>query len=343
MIWTKTVFTASFLALVYVWAGYPLLLCLRCALVRTRPLRGRYFPTYSIIVAAHNEEAQIAAKLEDCQALRYARKDLEIIVASDATTVHTETIVLKFAARDPRIRLLRTEGRGGKSGAQNLAAGKATGEVLLFTDAGTSAKPDLLEQIAAAFSDAKVGMVAPVVYFRKSGSTISQAQGAYWHFERFLRQLESDIGILATASGAAFAIRRNLFRAIPLHYGDDCVVPLDVRCQGWTVVQDPQAIVFDEMPDTVSGELGARIRMTARNCSGTLSRPALLNPLRFPGTAWGLVSHKLLRWMTPFLLAGMFLANVMLAWHARFGLLFVLQCVFYVAALIGWQRSRQKS
>ena len=97
------------------------------------------------------------------------------------------------------------------------------------------------------------------------------------------------------------------------------------------------------MPDTVSGELGARIRMTARNCSGTLSRPALLNPLRFPGTAWGLVSHKLLRWMTPFLLAGMFLANVMLAWHARFGLLFVLQCVFYVAALIGWQRSRQKS
>src|SRR5205807_9989955 len=108
---------------------------------------------------------------------------------------------------------------------------------------------------------------------------------AYWRFEILLRQLESDLGILATASGQAFALRRELFRAIPVQFGDDCIVPLDVRLQGFRIVQDPEAIVWNQMPHSVDGEIRTRVRMTARNWSGILSRPALLNPFRFPATA----------------------------------------------------------
>jgi cellulose synthase/poly-beta-1,6-N-acetylglucosamine synthase-like glycosyltransferase len=329
----------SFLALGYTWAGYPALLGILRKRSTRRAVRGSGNLSFSIIVAVHNEEAQIAAKLEDCLASRYPEDAIEIIVTSDGSTDGTEQIVRDWAGRNTRIRLLRTEGRAGKSGAQNLAASGARGEILLFTDAGTRTQPDLLERVSADFGDPEVGLVAPVAQFGSFDSAVSRSQGAYWRLEVFLRQMESDLGILATASGSAFAIRRSLFRPIPVQFGDDCIVPLDVRLQGFKILQDPGAVVSDEMPHSVKNELRTRIRMTARNWGGMLSRPGLLNPLRFPGTAWGLISHKLLRWMTPFFLALAFLVNGLLAVQGEWRWLWLLQICFYSAAVVGWRRS----
>jgi cellulose synthase/poly-beta-1,6-N-acetylglucosamine synthase-like glycosyltransferase len=307
------------------------------------PVREKCEPAFSIIVAAYNEEAHIAAKLEDCLALEYPADRVEILVASDGSTDRTEGIVQEFARRDARIRLVKSVGRAGKSGVQNLAVAEARGEILLFTDTETTTRATLLRQIGEDFADSRVGMVAPTVQFGRIDDAVSKGQGAYWHFELVLRQLESDLGILATASGSAFAMRRTLFRPIPPQYGDDCVLPLDVRLQGYRVLQDPRLVIFDEMPSTVDGELRARVRMTARNWTGILSRPGLLNLSRYPGTAWGLVSHKFLRWMTPFFLAAMFVMSCFLAARGRMALLFVLQSCFYLAAVVGWRQSRQRS
>lgn len=328
--------------IVYTWVGYPVLLLALRRVLALKVVRGEIQPTVSVIVAVHNEETQMAAKLEDCLALDYPRERLEILIASDGSTDRSEQIAREFAARDPRIRLLRSEGRSGKSGVQNVAVEHARGEILFFTDAEARTHPNLLTQIAEDFSDQQVGLVAPTVYLGSHQDAVSKGQGAYWRFELFLRQLESDMGILATASGSAMAVRRSLYRPIPAQYGDDCVIPLDVRLQGYRVVQDARALVYDEMPHTLEGELRARVRMTARNWAGMFSRRGLLNPARFPGTAWGLISHKLLRWMTPFFLAGLFVVNGMLAAQGRLAAFFIFQCCFYIASLIGWQRSRQQ-
>jgi cellulose synthase/poly-beta-1,6-N-acetylglucosamine synthase-like glycosyltransferase len=288
----------------------------------------------------HNEEARIEQKLENCLALAYPPGAVEIVVASDGSTDATDSMVERWEAHNACIRLLQTHDRAGKSGAQNLAVAQARGELLLFTDAETSLQPDLLNRIAENFSNPEVGLVAPVVRFGKFDAAVSQGQGAYWRFEILLRQWESDIGILATASGSAFAIRRNLFRPIPPQFGDDCTIPLDIRLQGFKVIQDAQAIVFDQMPHDIAGELRTRVRMTARNWNGILSRSGLLNPFRFPGTAWGLVSHKFLRWLTPFFLAAAFLSNGLLFRQPPWIWIWMLQVCFYAAALAGWKISR---
>ncbi len=302
--------------------------------------REHQSPSISIIVGCYNEEARIAAKLNDCLALRYPGEKLEILVASDGSNDRTEQIVEEFTAREPRIQLLRSAGRAGKSGVQNLAAARARGDILLFTDAETETRPDLLEQLAEDFADTNVGLVAPVVQFGRFDDPVSKGQGSYWRFELFLRQLESDLGILATASGAALAVRRESFCPLPPEYGDDCIIPLDVCLQGYKVLQDPRCVVTDEMPHSISSELRTRVRMTARNWSGILCRPGVLNPFRLPGIAWGLISHKFLRWMTPFFLLSIFLANGWLVYNRRMVPLFILQCCFYLAAFAGWRRSR---
>lgn len=334
----------SMALVVYTWTGYPLLLCMLRMLHprRAQPSPDQEAPFVSIIVPAHNEQQGIAAKLENCLELDHPQDRLEIIVASDCSTDGTEEIVRGFLARDARIRWLQSEQRAGKSGVQNLAATASHGDILFFTDASTSVGPGVLQSMVGDLADPEVGLVTAAVHFGNPADPVAKGQGFYWRFEFFLRQLESDLGILATAAGCAFAMRRELFRPLPTCYGDDCIAPLDVRLQGKRVIQQHSTIVFDTMPQGIQGELRARIRMTARNWAGTLARPAVLNPLRFPFTALGLLSHKLLRWLTPFFLAITFVSNTLLALAGRGIVLWWLQIAFYLSAFIGWELTRKQ-
>jgi cellulose synthase/poly-beta-1,6-N-acetylglucosamine synthase-like glycosyltransferase len=324
---------------VYTWILYPVLLSilnLWCPQV-TDTARFEKLPFVSIIIAAHNEQETIAGKLQNCLELAYQHDRLEIIVASDGSTDRTSEIVHSFAGCDSRICWIESDRRVGKSGVQNLAAARARGEVFLFTDARTGMPPGVLRTMTDDLADPRIGLVTATVFFGDPENAIEKGQGFYWRYELFLRTAESDLGILATGSGQALLIRRDLFRPLPTCYGDDCIMPLDVRLQGYRVVQDRKAIVYDTMPHSIEGELRARIRMTARNWTGTLSRPALLDPLRFPLTAIGLVSHKLLRWLTPFFLATVLISSALTAVQGEYSVLWWVQVGFYLSALIGWR------
>jgi cellulose synthase/poly-beta-1,6-N-acetylglucosamine synthase-like glycosyltransferase len=344
MAWEQRAFLLSAALLVYTWIVYPSLLWFLQKIYTPRVVQGNLVDKLcvSIIVPVHNEEKRIATKLQDCLNLNYPHDLLEILVVSDDSTDGTEQIVMEFAIRDPRIRLLLTHGRAGKSGAQNLAVEHARGEILFLTDANTRTGPNTLTGLMQNFGDPRVGLVSATVHFGQPVDAVSKGQGLYWRYEYFLRQAESDMGNLATGGGQAMAIRKEIFRPIPPMYGDDCILPLDVRLRKYRVLNDPRVIVFDTSPHTIAEELRARVRMTTRNWTGTLSRPALLNPLRFPMTALGLISHKLLRWLTPLLLALLFTLNTLLALQGEQVGLWVLQVLFYVSALVGWLLTRRQ-
>jgi cellulose synthase/poly-beta-1,6-N-acetylglucosamine synthase-like glycosyltransferase len=334
----------SWAAVLYTWILYPLLLRLLNLLAArvVHPANSEKIPSVSIIIAAHNEQKTIAKKLQNCLDLVYPRDQMEIIVASDGSTDRTAEIVRMFSARDARISWLESDRRVGKSGAQNLAATRARGDSLLFTDASADMPPQALQTMIDDLADSRVGLVTATVFFGEPEDAVEKGQGFYWRYELGLRAAESDLGILATGSGQALLVRRELFRPLPACYGDDCIMPLDVRLQGYRVVQDRRAIVYDTMPHSIEGELRARIRMTARNWTGTLSRPALLNPLHFPMTSIGLVSHKLLRWLTPFFLAAVLLSSTVIAVKGGSSAFLWLQVGFYLSALIGWRLARKQ-
>lgn len=289
--------------LFYVYCGYGLLLAAlkRFGLSAPVVMRDRRLPGVTVLLTVHNEEAEIEGRLADLLAQDYPRDRLEILVASDGTTDATERIVETISARGEPVRLLPSAGRLGKSGAQNRAIPQAKGEIVVLTDAATRFDKSFVSEIVKPFADPAVGCVTGRLELRERSGAVARGQGYYWRYEMRLRADESELGLLAVASGQAMAFRRDLFRPMPAHVGDDCIIPLDVAEAGHRVVHWPQAVAYDTMEHDLGRELRSRIRMTMRNLSGTWMRPRLLDPLRSPGYALALWSHKILRWVGSFL------------------------------------------
>jgi cellulose synthase/poly-beta-1,6-N-acetylglucosamine synthase-like glycosyltransferase len=182
-----------------------------------------------------------------------------------------------------------------------------------------------------------------LTYDDGSRDPLAQGQGHYWRYEHLVRNLESELGLLAVVAGACFAVRRSLLRPMDASIGEDCIVPLDVVSQGKLVVHEPAAVAWDRFDEGNAFAFRRRIRMTLRNWQGTWTRPRLLNPFLHPGYALALWSHKLLRWLSPvFVLVALISSALLvatqgsiLAWLALAPLL-----TLFALGLCGWWTQR---
>jgi hypothetical protein len=76
--------------------------------------------------------------------------------------------------------------------------------------------------------------------------------------------------------------------------------------------------------------------MTTKNLTALLDRPAILSVLRRPGATVKVISHRLMRYLTPVFLLAMFGSNLLLLGQPLFRLALALQGACYVGALIGF-------
>jgi cellulose synthase/poly-beta-1,6-N-acetylglucosamine synthase-like glycosyltransferase len=300
MIWISLF---SFLMLFYIYLGYFLLLKL---LARNNPVidytkDSHYIPTVTVLITVFNEVDAIIPKIENILQCDYPAESLEVLIASDGSNDGTDRLVSEF--NDCRVRLFRPALRVGKSDTQNQAVEIAQGEVLIFSDADTRFSTKFIKKIVQPFSDLRVGGVDGHLLFLSEGEGgISQGQGFYWDQELKIRLLESKLGILSVGSGACLGIRRSLFNKLDSAVGEDCLLPLSIVSQGSLMIHESSAIAYDRMPENRLNEFNTRVRMTQRNWLGTWMFPNLLNPFNKPMVAFALLSHKILRWLSPLFL-----------------------------------------
>lgn len=320
---------------IYVYLGYPILLSLLSALVAKKVNKGAIAPHISLIIAAHNEEKDIAKKLEDSLGLDYPRDKYEIIVVSDGSVDKTNEIVVSF--QDKGVKLLALSERKGKTSAQNEAVKTAQGDILIFSDATTVFQQDTIKQMVNNFADNTVGGVgAELVYVNKNKTAVGEGTGLYWKYEKYLRKKESDISSLIGVSGCAYAIRKDLYENIDPSLISDFVVAQMVYSKGRRVVFEPAAIVFEETNSETKEEFKMRVRVATRSLYGLWYMRKLLNPFKYGIYAIQLISHKVLRYLMPVFLILLFLTNILLLAHGvGYQLLFGTQVIFYISAAIG--------
>ncbi|MBW3550041.1 MAG: glycosyltransferase family 2 protein [Proteobacteria bacterium] len=329
----------SIMMLAYIYLGYPLLVILLGRVFRRPVASGPDLPYITMIISAYNEEKHIAEKIDNMLSLDYPHDRLEIIVASDGSDDATDQIVRDCAISN--VRLLRIEGRLGKTACQNAAAAVATGDVLVFTDATTMVTTGSLKAIARNFHDPDVGCVAGrLTYISRHEDVTGQGGRSYWGYETAVRMAESSLGSLIGVSGQLYAVRRSAYRDIAPDLISDFVIANVMRGQGLRTVLEPEATCFEETLDRADRELSMRVRVTLRSLYALARQRRFLNPLRFGTFAWQLWSHKLLRYLSPVFLLTALVANSALAIQGEYVVLLGLQVVALTIGLLGFLQLR---
>ena len=298
---------------------------------RVSPVGSNDIPGITFVIAAYNEERNLAAKLVNLRQTTYPAEKLQIIFVSDGSTDGTNELLKSVSAAFVET-IFRSE-RSGKPLALNCGVEHARHDILVFSDASTLFAPDAIANMVRHFRDPRIGAVCGSLQF--SGSEESErTEGTYWQFERVLRMMESRLGATVNASGAIYALRRKCF--VPLMAGDlldDLLIPMKARKLGYKVMEDPEAGATDFSADTVKSEFTRRTRLAVGSFRA-LRRMDIAALRGFTGFAF--VSHKLLRWLLPFFLVFMLVSNAFLVRTPFYGAAFVAQVVFYLWASLGF-------
>jgi poly-beta-1,6-N-acetyl-D-glucosamine synthase len=320
------VFGSSLALVSYTYLGYPLAIFAWSRLRERAPRRGTSLPHVSVVLAAHDEEARIGQKLDDLLAADYPEERLEIIVVSDGSRDGTDEIVASYADRG--VILERVDQASGKPTALNRGVARATGEVVVFCDARQRIEPGAIRALVAAFADEEVGAVSGELHMPGE-----QGPGVYWRYEKLIRAAESRVDSVVGATGALYAIRRELFRDLPPDcLLDDVYTPMQIVMRGYRVLFEPEARVHDVEAST-AGEFARKARTLAGNYQLLQSLPQVLSPSR-NRILLQFASHKLLRLACPFALAALVGSNALMV--ARRGPGWPLFGVFLAAQLAGY-------
>ena len=271
-------------------------------------------PSLSLIVAAHDEQAVIGAKVANALALDYPRELLEVIVACDGCSDATATLA-REAGADSVLELPR----GGKIRAQDAAVRGARGEIVAFSDANAQWERGAARSLVGAFADPRVGYACGELRYlpldaagRGGGRDGANQEGVYWRYELALRGYESRLCSVTAGNGAIYATRRNSYIVVDPIMGHDLSLPFNIVKRGMRAVCVPQARASEKMVPSLTGEFARKRRMMSHTWP-ILLRGGMLSPRGYPPLyALMIFSHRLLRYLTPALHTLALAANIAL-------------------------------
>ena len=334
----KWLFWGSAALIAYTYLGYPAWLWLRARL-RARPVRRSPFvPTITIALVVKNEESTLPRKLQNLAELDYPADRVQVVIVSDASTDSTDEILAQHAG-NPRFRVITCSQPRGKASGLSDAVRAATGDVVVFMDARQYIEPEAVRLLLENFADPEVGCASGELMLGdpRLGES-AQGMGLYWRVEKKIREMESASASVVGATGALYAIRRDLLVPVPPNtIVDDVYLPMSVAKQGARVVFDSRARAWDSPNLGGQREFSRKVRTLSGNYQLLQLAPWLLtagNPLRFE-----FISHKLLRLLMPFPLLIALLSSALL--HRPIYLMAsIAQIAFYGAALLAIARVR---
>ena len=331
----EIVFWACVALIVYAHAGYPLLLVALSRLLgedETAPMPpDAELPRVALIVAAYDEAEVIERKLANALALDYPRDRLEVVVASDGSS-------------DPTVELARGAGaarvldlpRGGKVAALNAAVRDTGGEatILAFSDANSFWRPDALRRLVGRFTDERVGYACGQVRF--VGGDGGNQEGLYWRYEMAVRRMESRLAGITAGNGGIYAVRREAYIELDPSRGQDIGFPFELTKRGWRAVYAPDAEAEERMAPTVEGEFKRKRRMMW-GLWDVMLKWGMLSPRGYsPLYALEIYSHRLLRYLTPWLhLVALGVNVALLGEGAVYAVTLALQAALVAAAILG--------
>lgn len=313
MIWLHLFFTISWALVAYTYFGFPLLIAILSARVRSRVPQEQGWaeadlPTVAIVVAAYNEQQYMDAKIQNTWGLDYPAEKLKLFVGSDGSFDATPKILA--AARDPRLEARIFAKRRGKVSVLNDLMAEVEAEIVILSDGNTMLAPDSVRALVRHFRDPLVGCVNGALSIEHNGGV--SGEGLYWRYELWLKTLESRLGFVIGCYGGILAIRRELYAPLPTStIVEDFVLTMRIMEQNRIVRFDPEARATEPASASSQAEWSRKVRIGAGDYQALGLTKQMLHP-RYGMRAFAYGSHKVLRWMVPFFLISALVSNLVI-------------------------------
>ncbi|MBF0472832.1 MAG: glycosyltransferase family 2 protein [Nitrospirae bacterium] len=317
--------------IIYPYVIYPIVLFFLALIFSKKPEQGDELPIVSLVISAYNEERVIEAKIKNSLELDYPR--LEIIIASESND-STNEIVKGYEG----IRLFAFEGREGKAATLYRVIPQCSGEIIIFSDANGMYEKEAIRKLVRNFKDKGVGCVSGrMKYINPNQTSIGKGESIYWNYEFIIKKLSSRLQHLLGANGCIFALRKEAWLPLSKYRGDDFELPINAGINGYKVILEPEAIAYEEVTENFRDEYKRKVRIMSWNFISALMllREAVIKGRVFIG--FQLISHKILRWLTPFFLIALLINNIMIIKEGQtiYFVTLILQLGLYLSAIIG--------
>ncbi len=332
----------------YAYVGYGILLFILIKIKRisgiSHPVSHNpdYEPDVTLFIAAYNEKAFVAEKIKNSRELDYPYEKLHMVWVTDGSDDGTPDELENYAG----VTVHHLPQRNGKIGAMNRGMKFVTTPVVVFCDANTMLGRESIRRIVTLFSNPKVGCVSGEkrIFSKEKDAAAGAGEGLYWKYESTLKKWDAELYSVVGAAGELFAIRTDLYREVERDtILDDFIISLRVAQEGYTIQYDPEAYAIETASANVKEELKRKIRISAGGIQSVVRLRSLLNVFKYGTLSFQYISHRVLRWtLAPLALLFLIIIGLFLALDegiVGFGLysvLFWLQVLFYLSALLGW-------
>ncbi len=332
----------------YAYVGYGILLFILVKLKRIfKKKTGQYSeieyePDVTLFIAAFNEKYFVKAKVANSRELDYPSDKLHQVWVTDGSDDGTPDLLKKYEG----VEVHHIPARNGKIGAMNRGMKLIKTPIVVFCDANTMLGKESIRRIVKLFSNPKVGCVSGEkrIYSKEKDSAAGAGEGLYWKYESTLKKWDAELYSVVGAAGELFAIRTELFQEVEKDtLLDDFIISLRVAQKGFTIQYDPEAYAIETASANVKEELKRKVRISAGGIQSVIRLASLLNVFKYGILSFQYISHRVLRWtLAPLSLLFMIPIGFLLALNEGifnqgfYDILFWLQILFYVAAMLGW-------
>jgi cellulose synthase/poly-beta-1,6-N-acetylglucosamine synthase-like glycosyltransferase len=323
----------------YAYLGYPLLLALFVWVKEVVwPLKVKQqvsWPSVTMIIAAYNEVDCITEKLRNAISLDYPPELLEIWVVTDGSTDRTNELVLQF----PRVKLFHLPARKGKINAiQRVMAGVQSGWVV-FTDANAMLEPVAIKALMEAGADPVVGVVAGEKRVRHGAAGGVGGESLYWRYEALVKELEGRLYAVTGTAGELYALRTDLFSAVPEDtISDDLEIGWAIVQKGYRIAYAAAAVSYEEEMADDKSAFNRRVRVASGSVQAVMRLIREGKSGWHPCFWWEVVSHRVFRTLiVPYCLPVNFCLNFLLIEQGLiYGFIFLVQTCMYLVAFLIW-------
>jgi cellulose synthase/poly-beta-1,6-N-acetylglucosamine synthase-like glycosyltransferase len=344
----KVVFWILLFIVFYTYIGYGIVLFIIIKIRRALGMGKKaeidhsYEPEVTLFIAAYNERDYVQDKMQNSYELEYPKEKLNIVWVTDGSDDGTQELLKDYQ----NTTVHHLDARNGKIGAMNRGMDFVKTPIVIFSDANTMLGKESVRRIVNQFANKTVGCVSGEkrIINKESDVASGAGEGLYWKYESTLKKWDAELYSVVGAAGELFAIRTSLYRHVEKDtLLDDFVISLRVAQDGYTIQYDPEAYAIETASANVKEELKRKIRIAAGGIQSIVRLRSLLNIFKYGTLSFQYISHRVLRWtITPLCLILLIPVSAVLAYndgyfgYHLYSILFLLQLLFYIAALTGW-------